>query len=37
MYEPVWVYGTIVTEQVHTDLAEAGYQIKEASVEIYKD
>ena len=37
MYEPVWVYGTIVTEQIHTDLAEAGYQIKDASVEIYQD
>lgn len=37
MYEPVWVYGTIVTEQIHTDLAEAGYQIKDASVEIYRD
>ncbi|SEA97566.1 hypothetical protein SAMN05660964_03006 [Thiothrix caldifontis] len=37
MYEPVWVSGTIITEQVHTDLAEAGYQIKDASVEIYQD
>lgn len=37
MYEPVWVYGTIVTEQIHTNLAEAGYQIKDASVEIYQD
>ncbi|OQX12520.1 MAG: hypothetical protein BWK73_14690 [Thiothrix lacustris] len=37
MYEPVWVYGTIVTEQIHTDLAEAGYQIKNAAVEIYQD
>ncbi len=37
MYEPVWVYGTIVTEQIHTDLAAAGYQIKDASVEIYRD
>ena len=37
MYEPVWVSGTIVTEQVHTDLAEAGYQIKDASVEIYEE
>lgn len=35
MYEPVWVYGTIVTEQIHTDLAEAGYQIRDARVEIY--
>ena len=37
MYEPVWVSGTIVTEQVHTDLAEAGYQIKDASVTIYEE
>jgi uncharacterized protein len=37
MYEPVWVSGTIVTEQVHTDLAEAGYQIKDAKVEIYEE
>ena len=37
MYEPVWVSGTIVTEQVHTDLAEAGYQIKDASVEVYEE
>ncbi len=37
MYEPVWVSGTIVSEQVHTDLAEAGYQIKDASVTIYEE
>jgi len=37
MYEPVWIYGTITTEQVHTDLAEAGYQIKDARVEIWQD
>ncbi|WP_051542913.1 DUF3299 domain-containing protein [Thiothrix lacustris] len=37
MYEPVWVSGTIVTEQVHTDLAEAGYQIKDAVVTIYEE
>jgi hypothetical protein len=37
MYEPVWVYGTIIAKQVHTDLAEAGYQIKDARVEIYQD
>lgn len=37
MYEPVWVSGTITTEQVHTDLAEAGYQIKDASVTIYEE
>jgi hypothetical protein len=37
MYEPVWVSGTIVAEQVHTDLAEAGYQIKDAKVEIYEE
>lgn len=37
MYEPVWVYGTLTTEQVHTDLAEAGYQLKDARVEIYQD
>jgi hypothetical protein len=37
MYEPVWVYGTIMAQQVHTDLAEAGYQIKDARVEIYQD
>lgn len=37
MYEPVWVYGTLSTDFAHTDLADAGYQINDASVEIYKD
>lgn len=36
MYEPVWVYGTIIAKQTHTNLAEAGYQIQEARVEIYQ-
>lgn len=37
MYEPVWVYGTLSTDFAHTDLADAGYQVKDASVEIYQD
>jgi hypothetical protein len=37
MYEPVWVYGTLAAEQIHTDLAEAGYQMRDARVEIYQD
>lgn len=37
MYEPVWVYGTLTAEQIHTDLAEAGYQMRDARVEIYQD
>lgn len=37
MYEPVWVSGTILTKQVHTNLAEAGYQITDAKVEIYQE
>lgn len=36
MYEPVWVYGTLTTEQIHTDLAEAGYQIHDARVEMWQ-
>lgn len=35
MYEPVWVYGTLSTDFVHTDLADAGYQINDAKVEVY--
>ncbi len=37
MYEPVWVSGTILARQIHTDLAEAGYQIVDASVTVYQD
>lgn len=36
MYEPVWVAGTINAQQIHTDLAEAGYQITDAQVEIFR-
>jgi hypothetical protein len=36
LYEPVWVYGTLSTDKTHTNLADAGYQIKDASVEIWK-
>lgn len=36
MYEPVWVYGTLATEQAHTALAEAGYQIHDARVEMWE-
>ena len=36
MYEPVWVYGTISTDSVKTELAEAGYQILDAKVERYE-
>lgn len=35
MYEPVWVYGTMRTDTIHTQLASAGYQIHEARVELY--
>lgn len=35
--EPVWVYGTLIAEKATTDLAHAGYQIKDAYVEIYQD
>jgi len=37
MYEPVWVLGTLTAETVTTDLAQAGYQIKDGRVEIYSD
>ncbi|MBU0654127.1 MAG: DUF3299 domain-containing protein [Gammaproteobacteria bacterium] len=37
MYEPVWVFGTLSTDFAHTDLADAGYQINDAKVEIYQD
>lgn len=37
MYEPVWVSGTLIAKQAHTDLAEAGYQLRDAQVEIYQD
>ncbi len=35
MYSPIWVYGTLSTDAKHTDLAEAGYQLLDASTEIY--
>lgn len=35
--EPVWVYGTLIAETTKTDLANVGYQIKDAYVEIYQD
>ena len=34
-YLPVWVTGEISVEQVDTKLAKAGYQIKNAKVELY--
>jgi hypothetical protein len=34
--EPVWVYGTLSAETTKTDLANAGYQIKQAYVELYQ-
>lgn len=37
MYEPVWVFGTLVAEKVKTNLAEAGYQLKDARVEIWQE
>lgn len=37
MYEPVWIFGTLTAETVTTDLAQAGYQIKDGRVEIYSD
>ncbi len=36
VYEPVWVYGTLSTDTAHTDLADAGYQLVEAKVEMYE-
>jgi hypothetical protein len=33
----VWVFGTMVAEKVKTNLAEAGYQIKEARVEMWQE
>ena len=36
VYEPVWVYGTLSTDTAHTDLADAGYQLLEAKVEMYE-
>lgn len=37
MYEPVWVYGTLKAEKVKTSLAEAGYQIHDARVELWEE
>lgn len=37
MYSPIWVYGTLSTAGKHTDLADAGYQINDARVEIYEE
>lgn len=37
MYEPVWVFGTLTAERVKTDLAEAGYQLKDARVEMWQE
>ncbi len=36
MYEPVWVFGTLKATQAHTELAEAGYQIPDARVEMWE-
>ena len=35
IHEPVWVYGTLNTAPTHTSLAEAGYQLQDAKVQIY--
>ena len=35
IYKPVWVIGELQAEEVNTDLAKAGYQIKNARVEGY--
>lgn len=35
IYKPVWVVGELIVDQIDTDLATAGYQIKNASVEFY--
>ena len=37
VYEPVWVSGTILTESTKTDLADAGYKIVDASIEMYQE
>lgn len=37
IFQPVWVTGTIHVEAVTTDLAQAGYQIKNARLEIYEE
>lgn len=37
MYSPIWVYGTLDTDLAHTDLADAGYQIKTDKIEIYQE
>lgn len=35
LYQPFWISGTLRVEQVHSDLAEAGYRIRDAIVESY--
>ncbi len=37
MYSPIWVYGTLSTDFSHTDLADAGYQIKADKTAIYQE
>lgn len=37
MYSPIWVYGTLSSDFAHTDLADAGYQIKTDKIEIYQE
>ncbi|QQZ27637.1 DUF3299 domain-containing protein [Thiothrix subterranea] len=37
VYEPVWVSGTIKTESTKTDLADAGYKIVDAAIEMYQE
>ncbi|MGB1257507.1 MAG: DUF3299 domain-containing protein [Thiolinea sp.] len=37
MHEPVWVSGIISAESTQTTLANAGYQILDATVEIYQE
>lgn len=37
LYSPIWVYGTLSTDFSHTDLADAGYQIKADKTAIYQE
>lgn len=37
VYEPIWVSGTIRTESTKTDLADAGYQIVDAAIDMYQE
>ena len=37
LYQPFWISGVLRVEHIHSDLADAGYRINNASVEPYQD